>query len=164
MMKHFAKFQIVIIALSLLLLGSWMNRPLPDLEGQTIYNLLVNNSWKKFSAKLYPYIDSTGDTITYNVFENTEECYLDDYFSFSNEGYVLVDEGETVCDTTVIVLDSMLWGFDIDTTKILIYSQDSLEKEEFEIDSITNDTLKLIFRMFDGRTEYTTKYIYNSLE
>jgi hypothetical protein len=81
-------------------------------------------------------------------------CYLDNTYTFSKDGVVVMDEGPTKCDPDDVQSETMSWGFFENEKKIVFLSDDG----PGTILALDANNLKILYEIDEGGDKIKMTY------
>jgi hypothetical protein len=109
-------------------------------------DLLAVNSWR-IVAQSSTYSNSTinsGKAITTNQYTAKSSCERDNFFKFSSTGTLVLDEGETKCDSSAPQKQHGSWSFSGDQTRMTLQDpSQGIPMGTFEVVSLSHSKLEL---------------------
>ena len=109
-------------------------------------DLLAVKSWR-IVAQSSTYSNSTinsGKAITTNQYAAKSSCERDNFFKFSSTGTLVLDEGETKCDSSAPQKQHGSWSFSGDQTRMTLQDpSQGIPMGTFEVVSLSHSKLEL---------------------
>jgi hypothetical protein len=109
-------------------------------------DLLAVKSWR-IVAQSSTYSNSTinsGKAITTNQYAAKSSCERDNFFKFSSTGTLVLDEGETKCDSSAPQKQHGSWSFSGDQTRMTLQDpSQGIPMGTFEVVSLSVSKLEL---------------------
>lgn len=132
-----------------------------DSVNSDLVKLLTSKSWQITSVKLNPGISIMSMEFS-ELINFIDQCYRDDYSTFNEDGTLLYNEGQKICDTgSDSLIPSGTWELNSDETVLTVKTTTSTI--EFKVLSYTNEkaVLSTSFDVLNDQIELNSELLGN---